>query len=321
MINYFKELFLIEMSIICLSAISPCDDNFSIDSYAITVFKDNNTTKGIDFISHSNYYWIQSFPEKRIPKPLPEGVTRVDGAFFLDTTNCSKKDNQLIAIVGNTFSTFSLVTNQWKTNQSLKNSPFLSRILDPISNDMKIEAITDWRPNRIIVFRNKTYTVIEWVNICEAIDGKGLTLYPTFTTDKWFDNSSVDSTQLLSENRDQNQTLLLFSESLSRKMIVNGLSNDNQSIGQMIGRFQSIKPLKDWFICFDDIEYIPMEDLPIAEPAMEESQSLDNSPKVAEKDSSNPLPAIICAIILLSIVFMAFVIILPKDKYIIREDN
>ena len=306
----------------------PCDDDFTVDSYAITYFVTKTSNQKLeanvlDFMSHSDYYWLQKFPEKREPDPLPGNLTGVDAAFFIETIDCSKNGTNLIAIKDNIFNTLSLETNEWKINQSLSGHHFFRRILAPISDNMKIEAITDWKPNRIIVFRDQTYQVIEWQNICDALNGTGIEVYPKVTTKDWFPNNSLiySAQMIVPPNEGQNQSLYLFSEKHSREMVVRDLNKTN---GQIIGQLEPLKQIKQVFICLEEnpkdirlnITLIPE---PVVGPT--ELQNIERT-ETTKNESTSPLPAIICAIILLSVVLLIISIVLPKEKYIFaQKDN
>lgn len=309
---------------ICL-VLSPCDHNFTIDSYAITIDHSNASKSSepievYEFMSHHNTYWLQNGLRKRQPMSLP--FDRIDAAFFLNTFNCSNGGLELIAIRNSSFSKLSLNERIWTKIQSLKTHKLLNKILEPISENIRIDAITDWSPNRIIVFRDKTYRVYEWNFICEAIDGNGIKSHPYMNTKDWFFDSIVDASQLYSSG--DKRTLLLMRKEFYRQMTIEDL---NESNGVIKGTLGQLKRLNDMFVCFSKLK----EDLwpeesheweagLIEESERETSKGDSRDSLKSDQSSDQTFVATICAIVLLSLSFIVLAVIVPKDRYIIVRE-
>jgi hypothetical protein len=112
-----------------------------------------------------------------------------------------------------------------------------SHIIAHTNESIQINAITDWEQNRLIIFQNKNYFIIECMSTCHAINGIGIKTYPLVDTSQWFENRSINSSFLLTvpkEEQNSSDILYLFSGGYYRTMTVTGFDSTNGQISNLL---------------------------------------------------------------------------------------
>jgi len=97
-----------------LSEVSICDNDFTIDSYAVSVEVLSKSKLSVyEFISNKEYYWLRDYENLSHSlkgELLPNGFLRCEAAFVRNSKNaqilCSKGSLDIVTIESNKFMVF-----------------------------------------------------------------------------------------------------------------------------------------------------------------------------------------------------------------------
>jgi hypothetical protein len=299
-----------------LSEVSICDNDFTIDSYAVSVEVLSKSKLSVyEFISNKEYYWLRDYENLSHSlkgELLPYGFLRCDAAFVRNSKNCSNGSLDIVIIESNKFMVFNTDIKEWKSPQSLNSDQMFSHIIAHMNESIQINAITDWEQNRLIIFQNKNYFIIEWMSTCDAINGIGIKTYPLFDTSQWFENRSIDSSFLLTvpkEEQNSSDILYLFSGRYCRTMTVTGFDSTN---GQIIGDLKPIE-MEKFFLCLPTDPTLMITKFITTKRS--EGGIEANLKSHATTDSEiDPFLPILGAIVVFAIVLIALLILIPKES-------
>jgi hypothetical protein len=233
---------------ILLSDKSVCDHNFTIESFAVSLNYLRKSKLSLhEFVSHKEYYWVQSWKSSTLglrAQRLPNGFKRYDSALVGGVKICSNHSLNVIAVESKQFITFETDKNKWKSPQLLKDDKLLIQII----SDIKMDEMTDWTQNTIIIFENNSYITAEWTSICDAMNGESIKKHPSVDVNKWFGNEWTDGSVLFTSKADQNSAhvLYIFSDRHIHTMTVKAINTSN---GHIIGDFKPLQDLDSRFLC------------------------------------------------------------------------
>jgi hypothetical protein len=305
-----------------LSEVPICDNHFTIDSYredsyGVSVEVIVKIKLSVyEFISNKEYYWLRDYENllhSLKGELLPNGFLRCDAAFVRNSKNCSNGSLDIVIIESNKFMALNTDIKEWKSPQSLNSDQTFSHIIAHMNESIQINAITDWEQNRLIIFQNKNYFIIEWMSTCDAINGVGIKTYPLVDTSQWFENGSIDSSFLLTvskEEQNSSDILYLFSGRYYRTMTVIGFDSTN---GQIIGDLKPIEEMKNFFLCLPTDPTLMITKFIIAKRSEGGVEATLKSDAMADSEIDPFLP-ILGAIVVFAIVLIALLILIPKES-------